>query len=93
MWINCEEFIPAKNIEIHSRYCRKPKTRKGTEKDFLEEEMDFDEFINPIEGQADTIPRVNQRLYKIMKALKHKEIECGGRTNITGNYQQVSLYS
>ena len=55
--------------------------------------MDFDEFINPTEGQADTIPRVNQRLYKIMKALKHKEIECGGRTNITGNYQQVGLHS
>lgn len=80
MCINCEEFISAKNIEIHSQYCtgqKQPKSSQPFPRETLyryqsEEEIDYSQY----EGvETDTIPRVNQRLYKLLKALKQKEVE------------------
>lgn len=75
--INCDEYISAKNIEIHSQYCtgeKQPQTaqpiRETLHGDYDQEYLDFDGV------ETDTIPRVNQRLYKLIKALKRKEVEC-----------------
>ncbi|CAI2369466.1 unnamed protein product [Moneuplotes crassus] len=76
MCINCNEFIPAKNIELHSQYCTgKPAKKKNQRyRTFVDDDLDLTEFLGHETGE-ETIPRINQKLYKIMKSLKHKETE------------------
>ena len=50
------------------------------------EDIEPEEFIDYSDAETDTIPRINQKLYKLMKSLKHKEIEW-----VDDNNQIVSL--
>lgn len=71
--IYCEEFINSKNVEIHSQYWigRKQKSANAHESAYKTKEIDLIDY----KIETDTIPRVNQKLYKLIKALKHKEVE------------------
>ena len=75
---HCGNVIHGNNINIHSQYWN------GSKEPFMDKpqvseysEVDKLEFVNSELSNVDgvTIPRINQQLYKLLKALKNKEIE------------------
>jgi hypothetical protein len=78
--IHCEEFVNSKNIEIHSQYWMGNNKNPSHN---IRESMNKKSMVDLIgyNIEADTIPRVNQKLYKLIKSLKHKEVEWIGDTD------------
>ena len=70
---HCNEFVNAKNVEYHSQYCVGNQPRYDQRGSTNSDDHDL-QLLKELD--TDTIPRVNQRLYKVHKALKSKEIEC-----------------
>ena len=81
LWFHWGNIIPGNNVNIHSQYwtgskepfMNQPRVTEYSDKDKLE--FLGTEFSN-IDGV--TIPRINQQLYKLLKALKNKEVEWVG---------------
>lgn len=47
MCINCDEFIPARNLELHSQHCTgSPRRQVRTQRNFVDDDLDLTEFLN-----------------------------------------------